>query len=59
MNKFVSPEISVVMFSAADTVLTASANGGYEDSMNNGSLVGLFNITSYNTTDGSGDGMPL
>lgn len=56
MTKFESPEISVVMFSAEDTVLTAST-GGYESNKNEGTWdFSLFNLTS---TDGSGDGMPL
>lgn len=56
MTKFESPEISVVMFSAEDTVLTAST-GGYESNRNEGTWeFSLFNLTS---TDGSGDGMPL
>lgn len=55
MNKFESPEISVVMFTA-DTVITTSSNEGYESNKNNGSWL---NFTTYNMTDGSGDGMPL
>lgn len=52
MKKFESPEISVVMFSAEDTVLTAST-GGYEDNKNHGSW------RIARSVDGSGDGMPL
>lgn len=52
MTKFESPEISVVMFSAEDTVLTAST-GGYESNKNEGS----WRIAG--SVDGSGDAMPL
>lgn len=54
MKKFESPEISVVMFSAQETVLTAST-GGYEDNKNHGG----WRIASNNIVDGSGDSMPL
>lgn len=52
MKKFESPEISVVMFSAQETVLTAST-GGYEDNKNEGGW------RIARSVDGSGDGMPL
>lgn len=57
MTKFESPEISVVMFSAEDTVLTAST-GGYESNKNEGTWD--FNLFSLRSTDGPGDdAMPL